>query len=79
MLGRRHHIFGQFLTLIAGAGRTHTGVHPEDFTEDMMVSLPMDNYEDLKVSSQNTFYESIQTSAVSSTIFGVDAHICQAA
>ncbi|CAN0433362.1 unnamed protein product, partial [Hapterophycus canaliculatus] len=44
----RHEIFGQFLSLIAGAGTHHTGVKPEDFTEDMMVSLPMDNYEDLK-------------------------------
>ncbi|CAM9522730.1 unnamed protein product [Ectocarpus sp. 12 AP-2014] len=44
----RHEIFGQFLSLIAGAGTQHTGVKPEDFTEDMMVSLPMDNYEDLK-------------------------------
>lgn len=47
----RHQIFVQFLELIAGAGATanHTGVKPEDFTEEMMVSLPMDNYEDLKV------------------------------
>lgn len=53
----RHQIFGQFLSLIAGAGKTHTGVHPEDFTEDMMVSLPMDNYEDLKpVDSWMTFF-----------------------
>eukprot|EP00752_Nemacystus_decipiens_P005211 g4730.t1 len=44
----RHDIFGQFLSLIAGAGAQHTGVKPEDFTEEMMVSLPMDNYEDLK-------------------------------
>ncbi|CAM9578520.1 unnamed protein product [Ectocarpus sp. 4 AP-2014] len=44
----RHEIFGQFLSLIAGAGTQHTGVKPEDFTEEMMVSLPMDNYEDLK-------------------------------
>eukprot|EP00904_Undaria_pinnatifida_P001203 jgi/Undpi1/11083/HiC_scaffold_30.g13381.m1 len=56
----RHHIFGQFLTLIAGAGRTHTGVHPEDFTEDMMVSLPMDNYEDLKpVDSWMAFFRGL--------------------
>lgn len=46
----RHEIFRQFLSLIAGAGTQHTGVKPEDFTEEMMVSLPMDNYEDLKVS-----------------------------
>ena len=44
----RHEIFGQFLSLIAGAGVQHTGVKPEDFTEEMMVSLPMDNYDDLK-------------------------------
>eukprot|EP00903_Cladosiphon_okamuranus_P009141 g8734.t1 len=44
----RHEIFRQFLSLIAGAGAQHTGVKPEDFTEEMMVSLPMDNYEDLK-------------------------------
>ncbi|CAM9876834.1 unnamed protein product, partial [Sphacelaria rigidula] len=43
----RHEIFGQFLTLIAGAGAQHTGVKAADFTEEMMVSLPMDNYEDL--------------------------------
>lgn len=46
----RHDIFGQFLSLIAGAGAQHTGVKPEDFTEEMMVSLPMDNYDDLKAS-----------------------------
>lgn len=46
----RHEIFGQFLSLIAGAGAQHTGVKPEDFTEEMMVSLPMDNYDDLKAS-----------------------------
>lgn len=46
----RHQIFIQFLALIAGAGASHTGVKPENFTEEMMVSLPMDNYEDLKVS-----------------------------
>lgn len=51
--GRRHEIFGQFLSLIAGAGTQHTGVKPEDFTEDMMVSLPMDNYEDLKASQRD--------------------------
>lgn len=48
----RHEIFGQFLSLIAGAGSQHTGVKPEDFTEEMMVSLPMDNYDDLKASKQ---------------------------
>ena len=45
----RHHIFREFLSLISGAGTTHTGVHAEDFTEEMMVTLPMDNYEDLEV------------------------------
>lgn len=47
----RYQIFVQFLELIAGAGAAanHTGVKPADFTEEMMVSLPMDNYEDLKV------------------------------
>ncbi|CAM9807883.1 unnamed protein product [Pylaiella littoralis] len=47
---RVHEIFGQFLSLIAGAGTQHTGVKPEHFTEEMMVSLPMDNYDDLKAS-----------------------------
>lgn len=52
---RRHEIFGQFLSLIAGAGTQHTGVKPEDFTEEMMVSLPMDNYDDLKASPSAYF------------------------
>lgn len=43
----RHKIFCQFLSLIAGAGTEHTGVKSKDFTEEMMVSLPMDNYLDL--------------------------------
>lgn len=47
----RHHILREFLSLISNAGAEHTGVHAEDFTEEMMVPLPMDNYEDLDVSS----------------------------
>ncbi|CAM9759305.1 unnamed protein product [Ectocarpus sp. 6 AP-2014] len=57
----RHEIFGQFLSLIAGAGTQHTGVKPEDFTEDMMVSLPMDNYEDLKASQRETMRLPVDT------------------
>lgn len=47
----RHQILREFLSLISDAGAEHTGVHAEDFTEEMMVPLPMDNYEDLDVSS----------------------------
>lgn len=58
----RHQIFGQFLTLIAGAGSAHTGVKLADFTEERMVPLPMDNYEDLKVGrSYVSFISDFQT------------------
>ncbi|CAM9206905.1 unnamed protein product [Choristocarpus tenellus] len=46
----RYKIFGRFLILIAGKGSDqvqHTGVKHEDFTTEMMVPLPMDNYQDL--------------------------------
>ncbi|CAM9991137.1 unnamed protein product [Discosporangium mesarthrocarpum] len=49
----RYQIFGRFLSLIAGEGgnkthTAHTGVKHEDFGSEMMVSLPMENYQDLK-------------------------------
>uniref|UniRef100_A0A6V1NCR2 Uncharacterized protein n=1 Tax=Heterosigma akashiwo TaxID=2829 RepID=A0A6V1NCR2_HETAK len=64
----RQSIFHRFLAIISGAAMTDA-VAKEEFTEDKMVELPMDNYEDMqKTDAWVDFYTS-QDSAAKLDVF----------